>query len=187
MLLKFFMRGEMQVISLSSLIEASAMGGDINGYLSSFVCEKNDDVESFLHNKAIESEKRSFCRTSLVIDEEKQGEIIGYFTIMTKIFNFSDVSGTAKGRLTGNKRATNFNTILIAQLGRSDLYKGIIDGSQILNLALGNCQLIHNLSALRVVCVEYANNLKLIDFYKQNGFTELQRNEKGYIMSYVRL
>lgn len=178
----------MQVVSLSSLIEASANEGtDVEQYLRSFICKKNNSVESFLHNKAIANEMRHLGRTSIVIDEDNANEIIGYFKITTKPFDFTDASGGTRQKLTGNKKVTVFQTILIAKLGRSDRYKGIVSGGQILDLALENCNKVFDLAALRLVCVEYESHPKLMEFYSENQFTELQAHENGLIISYLRL
>jgi hypothetical protein len=178
----------MEVISLSSLIDADASEGrEVQSYLSSFACEINPDVETYLHEKAIESEKRGHTRTVLVIDETQNNDIIGYFTLMIKSFDFTDVSGTTRAKLTGNKRATSFVTILIAQLGRSDSYKGKISGNDILELALEQCSLVNKLSAIKIACVEYENNAKLTKFYEDNQFKVIQKNINGYIIGYVRL
>jgi len=179
----------MQIISLSSLLEATTEEAEVSEYLSSFLCKKNNDVESFLHNKAIENEKRSFTRTFLVIDEEMQGEIIGYFTLLVKEFAFlDDVSGTKRKIVTNNKRAEVFNSLLIAQLGRSDEYKDIIPGEIILNFALHNCEIVHNLVALGIVCVEFDPKPKLINFYDSQKFNILQRNpETNKLLAYIKL
>lgn len=177
----------MEVISLSSLIQV-AEESELNDYLSSFLCCKNKDVESFLHNKAVSNEKRSFTRTSLVIDEKSNNDIVGYFTLMVKPFDIlTDVSKTARQRLAGNKEAEVFNSILIAQLGRSDAYKGVVKGEEILNFALENCKLINGLTGLRIVCVEYEDISYLNDFYIGNGFTYLQTNDNDHFLSYLRI
>lgn len=180
----------MQVVSLRSFIDAAKKENEereLNQYLSSFTCRKNNDVQSFLHNYAISNENRSFTRTSLVIDEVNNNDIIGYFTLLVKEFDISDVSKTTKKRLTNRNDADVFNSILIAQLGRSDSYKGKVSGNEILNLALHNCKLIFDLSALRIVCVEYEPISFLNDFYLGNGFSFLQENPTGNILAYLRL
>ncbi|WP_071392745.1 GNAT family N-acetyltransferase [Bacillus tuaregi] len=176
----------MELISLSSLIEASQGESEfLQQKLSSFQCSKNGDVELFLHTKAIEMDGRSI-RTTLVIDE-KSSEIVGYFTIGIKPFKFGTVSGSLKQKLSGNKNAELFNTILIAQLGRSDAYKSLVSGTQILDFALKRCNEINTLAALRVVSVEYEDNPKLNHFYENNGFKFIQINDNGLKLSYVRL
>jgi hypothetical protein len=178
----------MEVVSLASLIEASTEEGrDVEEYLLSFACRSNERVESFLHNKAIENEQASRTRTSLVIDETNDNEIIGYFSIMVKAFDFLEVSAGVRKKLSGSKTATVFTTILIAQLGRSDTYKCIVPGSEILGIALTNCKTIYKLAALKVVCVEYKDVPFLHQFYAANGFSELQKNDSGFLIGYLRL
>lgn len=178
----------MQVTSLDSLIESEKGREDVlKEYLLSFRCEVNKDVESFLHNKAIDNEKRSITRTSLVVDDQNNSEIIGFFSLMVKPFLFTNVSGTTRQKLTGNKKAPIFNTILIAQLGRADFYKGKVAGSLILDIALEHCKLINKLAAIRIVSVEYEENEQLSSFYENNGFKVIQKNENGLAMSYIRV
>lgn len=176
----------MEVTSLSSLLEATEEEGRVYKYLSSFVCSKNKDVELFLHKKAIENEKRNFSRTSIIMDETNNHEIVGYFTLLIKNFDFTNVSGGLRQKLTGNKRATAFITILIGQLGRSDSYKGKVSGKQILDLALEHCKNhIKAYAALKVVCVEFEDIAPLHKFYEENEFKTLQKNENGLIISYT--
>ncbi|MBY6087017.1 hypothetical protein ABEP42_27125 [Priestia megaterium] len=179
----------MQVISLSSLIESSSNESEVYEYLASFSCVRNPDVEEFLHSKAIENEKRSLSRTNLVIDPDRNNEIAGYFTLAIKPFPIhQETSNTARKKITGNKDGTVFNAILIAQLARADMFKGIVSGSEILKLALHNCKLIHDLSALRMVCVEYKDDAFLNSFYEEVGeFTFLQTNENNLKLSYIRI
>lgn len=68
------------------------MGEDsevLNRYLSSFFCEKDADIESFLRTRAAAFEKLSKSRTYLVLDEEKLADgkfiILGYFTLALKV------------------------------------------------------------------------------------------------------
>lgn len=61
----------------------------------------------------------------MVIDNECSNEIIGYFSVLVKPFELiAEVSKESRKKLTGNKNSLVFNSILIAQLGRYDLYKG---------------------------------------------------------------
>ncbi|MFB6468863.1 hypothetical protein ACE38V_19080 [Cytobacillus sp. Hz8] len=177
----------MQVISLSSLIEVATDKSEVFQYLSTFRSEKNEDVETFLHSKAILNEKRALTRTSLVVDDENNNEIVGYFTVLIKPFDLTEkVSKESRKKLTGNKNAEIFNSILIAQLGRSDLYKGKISGEVILQYALENCELIFDLVGLRIVCVEYDDIPYLNDFYLKNDFKILQVNRNNKILAYLR-
>lgn len=177
----------MEIISLSSLIGVSGEEETLYDYLSRFSTCKNKDVESFLHNNAIPNEKRSLTRTSLIIHPTHK-DIVGYFTLLIKPFHFSEeVSGNTRRKLTGDKNAITFNTILIAQLGRNDHYKQVVKGNEILDYALENCQRIFDLSALRIVCVEFQENIELMEFYHRNDFKVIQQNESGLLLSHIRL
>lgn len=177
----------MQIISLQSLIEISKQD-EVYKYLSSFSTNKNKDVEKFLKETAIPNEKRPLTRTFLVVDDDNDNDIIGYFTLMIKDFQIADsLSGEIRKKLTSNKHATVFNSILIAQMGRNDLYKNKVDGKIILQYALENCKLIFDLSGLRIVCVEYDDEPKLHDFYLDNKFKILQTNHNEKILAYIRL
>ena len=176
----------MQVISLNNLINSTEEIEEVEDYLKTFKCVKNGSVETYLHSKAILNEKSRVSRTSLIIDENNHNDIIG-FTILIKSFNFTTASGKNRKKLGGNKSATSFQTILIAKIGRADAYKGIVSGSKVLELTLENCKLIDELSAIRIVCVEYEDIPYLKTFYPENGFTELQKNETNLNISFLRL
>ncbi|MDC3418700.1 hypothetical protein [Aquibacillus salsiterrae] len=177
----------MQVISLENLLRA-AEESEVRDYLSSFSCEINPGVEDFLKNQAIESEKRVFTRTHLVIDEENNGEIIGYFSLKNKSFDFAgNISGSLRQKIAFSKKATTVSTILIAQLGRSDAYKGVVSGSNVLELALEKCEVMYKLIGMRVVCVEYEPVAKLEKFYSNNSFQFLQYSPSGYKLAFIRL
>ena len=156
-------------------------------YLETFTSERNTDVESFLHENAVKNEKRDFTRTSLLIDEQNNHQIIGYFTLLIKTFQLDkQISKRIRKKLTGDKNAHAFNAILIAQLGRSDAYKGHINGDVILEYALENCALVYDLIGLRIVCVEYADIKYLNDFYLKNKFNLLQVDENEKNLAFVR-
>jgi hypothetical protein len=172
-------------VSLSSLIEE--LGGDVDDYLRSFKCKVNESIESYLSNKAILHEQEDLARTNLLV-EESTGKIIGYFTLTTKIFDFTTASGKNRKRLAGNTKAKSFVTMLIAKIGRSDEFKGSVSGKEVLDAALYNCSLIKELSATKIVCVEYNDAPFLKKFYEeQNGFTFLQRNQNDLNFSFTKI
>lgn len=177
----------MEVTRLKSFIDSGEEEGRIEEYLSSFSCDKNEDVQFFLHQKAINSEKRNICRTFIIHDEKNNDEIIGYFTLMVKEFQFIGVSKNKIEILTKDRSSTSFHTILIAQLGRSDKYKNIVDGKEILAIALDYCKEVFELTAMKVVCVEYEPNEFLHNFYSDNGFTLLQTNTTGYNLAFMKI
>ena len=59
------------LISLKSLIEQLEEDKELKPLLSSFLCSEDEDIEQFLHNRAIDFERLSKSRTYLVFDEEE--------------------------------------------------------------------------------------------------------------------
>ena len=52
--------------------------------LSEFISQKNDEIQIFLKDKAIEFAKKKLSITYLVTDNEN-GELLGYFTLAHKV------------------------------------------------------------------------------------------------------
>lgn len=179
---------ELSVHSLSDIM--GVFGEETSSFLRHFKCGKNTSIENYIHSKALLHEQEGSSRTFVVLDDNgENGEhIVGYFTLTTKVFHFTDASGKKRKKLTGNTNALVFNTMLIAKIGRSDEYKGIIEGKEILNIALDYCLKVKLICAIKVVCVEYEDIPALITFYEeQNGFTLLQTNDNGLYCSFVKI
>lgn len=177
---------ELSVDALSDFIETIGEENTLD-FLRSFKCGKNTSIESYLHNKAILHEREDSSKTFIISDLET-GNIVGCFTITTKIFAFTTASGNNRKKLAGDKKAEMFNTLLIAKIGRNDDYKGKVEGKAILDLALNFCMTVKQICAMKIVCVEYEDIPALKGFYeKQNGFTLLQRNENGLNCSFVKI
>ena len=73
-------------IALSSLIKVAGEDNELlSQILSSFSCERDEDIENFLHSKAVEFEKLSKARTYLICDEEQISKE-GFYPEQLKIF-----------------------------------------------------------------------------------------------------
>ncbi len=159
--------------------------------LSSFMCDKNKDVEDFIRNKAIEFSKRGFAKTTLVYwvsDDEKEKELVGYFTIAAKYICVSkdSVSKTlgkrlfAHGRYNEGTREYIVSAPLIGQLGKN--YSGgnncLISGRDLLTMALNKVVSIQEEIGGRFVYLECEDKEKLIHFYEDNGFTVFGKRKK---------
>lgn len=172
----------MQIISLSWFIQnvenGKASEASLKALLNTFTCSANLDVQSFLHEKAIESENRRSVRTYLVVDNN---EIVGYFSLRIETFDFHiNVSKTLRRTIAGNKNAERFSTILIAQLGRSDKYRHQVPGRDVLHRALNNCiRLTSEIGGVYSAVVEYDNVDFLHSFYMNEGFKFIQQNHSN--------
>lgn len=90
------------------LINEMKEGNELSELLSSFSCEKDEDIEYFLHKRAIEFEKLSKARTYLVFDQEqlenkdKHLIVYGYISIALKILSVpQDISNRMRKELDG--------------------------------------------------------------------------------------
>lgn len=59
--------------------------------LSFFSCEQDEDIENFLHSRAVEFEKLSKARTYLICDEEQILEE-GFCLEQLKIYGYTAIS-----------------------------------------------------------------------------------------------
>lgn len=84
---------------------------ELNRWLSSFICEKDRDIEDFLHTKAIKYEELSKSRTYFIVDEEQLIQLIkkkeenqvvnmsdlimyGYFSLALKVLSVPEQLST---------------------------------------------------------------------------------------------
>lgn len=140
----------------------------------------NEDVEYFIKYKAVEFEKRNFCRTFLVFDDE--ANLIAYYTLALKtlIFN-SNLSKSKRKQIQGfTADVSSVPVILIGQLSKNSLFNNKITGTELLDLCINTVYKAHNLVGGRVCLAETdtdKDNIKVVDFYEQNGFYTLQKND----------
>lgn len=186
----------LDILSLDELLNRSSYGEeDIKKLLFSFetISGKNapgsEDVESFLHNKAIQYEKLDLSRTYLVMSTYKgKSFIAGYFSISPKPLvinkkNFSKLSNALQKRLMGIGHKTDQKTYeikayLLGQLGKN--YNEVAkkaksaSGNDLLALAYRKIQEAHKLVGGRIVYLECEECEKIKEFYRYNGFRELE-------------
>lgn len=144
-------------IALSALIEMTREDNDLlTQILSSFSCEKDEDIEYFLHKRAVEFEKLDKARTYLICDEEQintegfcldQLIIYGYIALALKVLSVPE------------ETSTNTRKKLDGLSGK------IVTSVE----AVGG----------RYMMIECRDEKKLIDFYSGNGFTEINKMSDG--------
>ena len=66
----------MKMITLSEMLRYDTEENIKNKFLNSFKSLTNNDVEKFLHNKAIEIEKKSISTTHLLFDDKRKNREI---------------------------------------------------------------------------------------------------------------
>lgn len=169
------MVGEQQELSLEQLGSWLQYADDsvIKRILAKFSCDRNREIENFLHNLAIEYEKSSSARTYFLATEDKI--IAGYFTLS---IGFADISKST--RLSAEDRQKlmmskcpdhRIPCFLIGQLGRNDSFSRIqLSGSQILEKALAVLAEVKNQIGGKFVIVECEDDLVRLYESEQFGF-----------------
>lgn len=176
-----------KVISLSELISKDNSEEDIrflSELLSSFSCEKDKDIEFFLHNNAIKFELLNKSRTYLLCDSNALSEkgkfvILGYFSTALKVLELPDnLSNRKRKELDGLSAKLHGEVIrsipcyLIGQLAKnSNISKEqAAKGSDLIDQALSVIKSAKAFVGGRFVMIECRNTSKLLDFYANNGF-----------------
>lgn len=157
------------------------MGEDkTKSFIANFLCLKDEDIENFLHNKAIEFENKGKSRTYIVYDEDKANSedlhILGYFSLAISILELSEEYSNNKIKnLDGisakkhGEKLKRLPTILIGQFGKNSIYSEL-SGSDLMDFCLSKVLEGQRILGGRVIMLECKNEPKLIEFYKNIGF-----------------
>ena len=178
------------LISLKSLIEQLEEDKELKPLLSSFLCSEDEDIEQFLHNRAIDFERLSKSRTYLVFDEEElttkkitELTIYGYISLALKLLTVpADTSNRVRKELDGlnakihGELIEDFPCYLIGQLSRnSTVPSDSLTGKELLSFAQDVISTAVEAVGGRFMMIECRDSQKLVDFYNANGFKEISR------------
>jgi len=154
--------------------------------ISQFSCQ-DDDVETFLKNKAVEFERRNKSRTYLIIDDV-DNILLGYFTLSLKALAFGDsVSKSIIKSIDGfSKDITAVGMILIGQFGKDKVFAKNIDGGSLFDICMETVYAAHKIVGGRFVMLECRDNEKVVSFYSNRGFDSLQYDETDKYLQMVR-
>ena len=169
------------------------LGDDkIKNLLSSFSCAYDEDIQKFLHGRAVEFEKLSKSRTYLIVDEDQlenpeisfdEFTIYGYISLAVKVFTVPvTTSNRQRQQLDGfsakehGKQITNFPCYLIGQLARnSNVPKESLSGAELLKFAYDIIAISVDAVGGRNILIECRNSQKLIHFYLENNFYKISQ------------
>ena len=152
--------------------------------INSFACPVNKEIELFLKEKAVTFEKRELAKTFLVYNRESDGyqHLLGYFALGIKSLNTSHVtSKTLKKKVTGSTTKDDNAVLLLGQIGRNFNetlgVKNPISGDGLISLALQTLLEANAFIGGRVVLVECKDISHLRQFYEQEGFQYLDKED----------
>ena len=149
---------------------------------NSFI-SKNEDVEQFFREKAVQATKLNTAATYLVISfEDKNFDLLGYFTLATKMLTLkqSSLSKTECkaisrfGYFDDDSQSYKLPAVLIAQFSRnfSESSKSIA-GSDLMDIALDKIKDILHSTSGKAVFLECEQSEKIIGFYTKQNFQPL--------------
>jgi len=154
------------------------------GFLSTFTCNKNEDVVNFIHNLSIDFQKRNKTRTYLIISEDST--IMAYFSLAIKPVFIQKKNLSSKHRKESNSvnvidtEYIIINTFLIGQLARDDKFNSSeINLDVILSYIFDKINDVKDLIGGTNILIEVDNETKLIDLYKKYGFEYLQHDDSN--------
>lgn len=192
-------------INLSKLLEN--VGEDKTKIiLSSFSCPKNQDVEYFLHNKAIDFSKMGWAKTHLIFWKEgNEVELVGYFSIASKWFTVAKAAVTksvirklqSHGEYDEAIKKYVIAAPLIGQLGKNYTRGNdcLISGDELLKMAVEKVKEVQNEVGGKFAYLECEDVEYLKQFYISNGFVEFgqrlldadETNLKGkYLIQFLK-
>ena len=155
-------------------------------------------IEKFLHNRAIEFEKKSVSTTHLVFNNKK---LVGYLSLSNKSLilskeRFEKLSNSRKKKLMQSGQILEnghlaVNSYLIGQLGKNyNLAKEEqIKGKDLLSFGFNLLLEVKKIMTARYVWLECENSEKLINFYRTFGFEKVDDfiSEDGFVVMIMKL
>lgn len=169
-----------QEVNLKRIIQN--VGEDrVRALLSNFSCPMNQDVETFIRQKAIEFAKQEVASTHLVFASYRDEVVlIGFYSIAIKQFSIkrSALSANLRHRIAKfaayNAELMRYDIAapLIAQLAKNYAagYNQLITGDELLQMACDRVRQAQMIIGGKVTYLECENKPALIQFYERNGF-----------------
>lgn len=181
-----------QLLRLTEEAPESMSFEKLKDLLSGFYCPFQNDVEDFLHSKAIEFERQGTAATHLVLTSYQESLVlVGYFTLASKYVhvdiknNRNRLSSKLKQRLKrfgiydADLKKQIIPMPLIGQLGKNyaNGYDQLIGGDELLKIACDTVKESQALVGGRTVYLECEDTPRLVQFYEENGFNLFGRRE----------
>lgn len=199
-----------QIIRLEDMISAAPSIDSVKDILNTFesiphpITGKVNDVEYFLHQKAIEFERMALSTTYLIFSSLNETQVlVGYFALANKPLtmskkNYNNLSSSQQRSLCQNGSKTEsggyrVNSYLIGQVGKNYSQEArklkAINGTQVLTLAYNTVLKAKELINARYVWIECDNTPKLRQFYEDFGFKAIENYEtnSGLVVMVMKL
>ena len=167
--------------------------------LSEFICQKNDEIQTFLKDKAIEFAKKKLSITYLVNDSET-GDLLGYFTLAHKVLEVPalGLSNTVRRKMSRYSTLENRNesymvsAFLLAQFGKNYSVdeERRVSGAELMDCVDEVLKRIQHQIGGAIVYLDCEDEEKLITFYSDvAGYKQIserisERDQTKYLQFY---
>jgi hypothetical protein len=142
--------------------------------LKTFKCSLNKDIEFFLHRNALLFEQKQRSKTYIYLNIDTM-EVAGYFTIGISCIDVESFSISTLQKIYDKNHISKkcLPCYIIGQLGKSDKYKKV-KGTTLLKKSIEIIQEANKLLNSKIIVLDSINYKKVIEFYKEYGFFELE-------------
>lgn len=165
--------------------------------LNNFKCALDEDIEDFLHSKAIDFLKRGWCSVYLVLNAQEfknnRLKIEAYFTLSHKtLLVTDDISKSKVQKYGGFKNLQSLQFVLIGQLGKyisikddATQIKSDVTSNELLDMAFEVIYAASDFIPCRCVLVECKDVEKVKQVYINYDFEFFQEDNDYF--QYVKL
>lgn len=144
-------------------------------FLEPFLCSINQDLQEFLHNKAIRFEQNLLAKTYVYFKNDDSTTIVAYFSITIKSLLTDGLATSIKKLLDGHKgEMPAVPCYLIGQLGIADNFRSLKLGEHLLEDAINIITNAQSQLGGRFVLLDAVNNESVLRFYKKNMFLPIE-------------
>lgn len=143
-------------------------------HCSDFSCTHDKDIEAFFKDEFEYYENQLLGKSYGFVKTSPSLELVAAFTVSNSMLPVSDFPKPIKNkinrRIPNTKRNSQYPAVLIGQLAVFDTFAGQRIGDEVLTFIKGWFIDPLNKTGCRYIIVDAANNDKVLDFYKRNGF-----------------
>lgn len=177
----------LSVVSLKTLIEKKGKD-NAKQVLLDFACPLNKEVETFIHEKAVDFERIGLGRTYLIYANDAVGNLVlvALFTLGQGLVEFDFYLSRKERKYilgTTYPLGKKVHSLLIGQLAKNykDNHNLLISGNELMDQIFLKIQEIHQKFPSVVTHIDCKDIPELRKYYEQNGFKLACQGENSLI------
>ena len=190
----------MSVTSTINLLDIIDDAGEdtTRSVLASYSCPLNQDVESFVRDKAVDFARQGIAQTHLVFRTfGDESYLVGFFALANKVLVVREAEVSKSlfkrtrrfGLYDESSHSVSIAVPLVAQLGKNyaEGHDLLISGNDLLEVACSTVSAIQRDLSGRLLYLECEDSPALVSFYESNGFKRINPSRSaGELLQYIR-